>query len=427
MLLISGDPILVPIDLIFRNIIQTGTYPDQWKYANVTPVHTKHDKRKIKNYRLISILPICAKLFLKAYYLIIYITTLYPTILLLLINLDSNQVTQQPIKLLYLTHIIHSSFDLNMPREVRHVFLDMSKAFDKVWHEGLLFKLKQNGISGQILNLLTSYLDKRKQRILLNACESHWAIVESGVPQGSVLGPLLFLIYINDLEKGIKSKINFFADDTYLFSTVTDPTLTASELNYDLKLIKQWAYLWKMSFNPDPNKQAIEVRFSHEINSPTHPLLYFNNQEVCSAAHHKHLGLILDSKLTFAKHISQKISIARKGIGIIKYMSSYAPNKTLYQIYKIFVRPHMDYCDILYHLPRSTSAFDCPINLNFMMQSLESTQYQAALAVPGAWKGSSTTKLYEELGWESLSDRRWLRRLCQFYKIQNELTPSYLK
>ena len=87
----------------------------------------------------------------------------------------------------------------------------------------------------------------------------------------------------------------------------------------------------------------------------------------------------------------------------------------------------MDYCDIIYHLPRSTSTFDCPINLNFMMQSFESIQYQAALAVSGAWKGSSTTKLYEELGWESLSGRRWLRRLCQFYKIQNDLTPSYLR
>ena len=120
----------------------------------------------------------------------------------------------------------------------------MAKGFDKVWYESLLFKLKQNGISGQILNLLTGYLDKRKQRVLLNGCESHWAIVESGVPQGSVLGPLLYLIYINDLEKGI----NFFADDTSLFSIVTDSTLTASELNHDLKLIEQWASLWQMSW-----------------------------------------------------------------------------------------------------------------------------------------------------------------------------------
>ena len=171
------------------------------------------------------------------------------------------------------------------------------------------------------------------------------------VESGSVLGPLLFLIYINDLEKGIKSKINFFVDDTSLFSILTDPTLSAVELNHDLNLIGQWAHQWKMSFNPDPNKQAIELLFSRKINSPNHPSLYFNNQEVCRATDHKHLGLILDTKLTFTKHITQKVSIARKDIGIIKYMSSFAPKRTLEQIYKIFVRPHLDYCDIIYHLP----------------------------------------------------------------------------
>ena len=108
-------------------------------------------------------------------------------------------------------------------------------------------------------------------------------------------------------------------------------------------------------------------------------------------------------------------------------MSSYAPKRTLDQIYKIFVRPHLDYCDIIYHLPSLTNPSDSSINLNFMMQSLESTQYQAVLAVLGAWKGSSKISMYEELGWESLSDRRWFRRLCQFYKIQNDLTPLYLK
>ena len=111
----------------------------------------------------------------------------------------------------------------------------------KFWHEGLLFKLKQNGISGSVLKLLSSYLNERKQRVLLNGHESDWGFGVSGVPQGSVLGPLLFLIYINDLEKGIKSKIIFFADDTYLFSIVTDPTLSAVELNHDLNLIGQWA------------------------------------------------------------------------------------------------------------------------------------------------------------------------------------------
>ena len=118
-----------------------------------------------------------------------------------------------------------------------------------------------------------------------------------------------------------------------------------------------------MSFNPDPNKQAIELFFSRKINSSNHPSLYFNNQEVCCATDYKHLRLILDTKLTFTKHISQNILIACKDIGIIKYMSSYAPKRTLDQIYKIFVRPHLDYCDIIYHLPSLTNPSDSSINL----------------------------------------------------------------
>ena len=94
----------------------------------------------------------------------------------------------------------------------------MSKAFDKVWHEGLIHKLVQNGIDGPILNFFKSYLSNRKQRVVLNGQCSDWAPILSGVPQGSVLGPLLFLIYINDLECGIKSQIKFFADDTSLYS-----------------------------------------------------------------------------------------------------------------------------------------------------------------------------------------------------------------
>ena len=125
-----------------------------------------------------------------------------------------------------------------------------------------------------------------------------------------------------------------------------------------------------MSFNPDPNN--IEVLFSHKMNPPIHPPLNFNNQEVCSAAHQKHQTNNCQAYLPENFHCTQRY-----------WNHQIAPTKTLDQIYKIFVRPHMDYCHIIYHLPHSTSAFDCPINLNFMMQSLESTQYQAALAVSG--------------------------------------------
>ena len=153
---------------------------------------------------------------------------------------------------------------------------------------------------------------------MLNGTTSDWGPIKSGVPQGSVLGPLLFLVYINDLEYGIKSTVKFFADDTSLFSIVKDPKITADDLNHDLNLINQWALQWKMSFNPDPTKPVEEVLFSHKSNSPIHPPLIFNGRQVKRVSQHKHLGLTLDSKLTFSDHLNTKISKARKGIGIIK-------------------------------------------------------------------------------------------------------------
>ena len=119
--------------------------------------------------------------------------------------------------------------------------MDISKAFDKVWHEGLVFKLKQNGVSGNLLKLFESYLRDRQQRVVINGSFSNFLPIESGVPQGSVLGPLLFLVYINDLERNIKSNIKFFADDTMLFSLVKDPVTSAVTLNHDLDLIALWA------------------------------------------------------------------------------------------------------------------------------------------------------------------------------------------
>ena len=163
-------------------------------------------------------------------------------------------------QLLSITHEIYKSFDDGF--EVRGVFLDISKAFDKVWHKCIIFKIKQNGMSGKLLSVLSDFLKDRNQRIILNGQVSSWTGVNAGVQQGSILGPLLFLVYINDLADGLPSNAKLFADDTSLFLVIHDADTSANKLNNDLYQIKKRDFQWKMSFNPDPSKQAQEIIFS---------------------------------------------------------------------------------------------------------------------------------------------------------------------
>ena len=212
-----------------------------------------------------------------------------------------------------------------------------------------------------------------------------------------------------------------------LFSIVKDTVVSATELNLDLDHIFKWAYQWKMEFNPDTTKQATEVIFSCKRKKTTHPRLTFNGNNVVEVSDQKHLGLSLAPSLSFNKHIHEKLGKAKKIVGIIKHLSKYLPLKTLDQMYKALVRSHLDYCDIIYHEPSKVNQPPLGVTLTAPMEELERVQYLAALAVTGAWRGSSRTKLYEELGWESLSERRRSRRILQIHKIENNNTPPYLK
>ena len=277
----------MPLKIIFENILLTSLYPDSWKLANVIPIFKKGDKQSTKNYRPISLLPICGKIFEK-----IIFNNLYPYLNannLITKNQSGFRPGDSTInQLLFLVDEIHQAFDDRNSLEVRAVFLDISNAFDEVWHDGLVFKLKQNGISGSLLKLFENYLHNRKQRAVLNVSFSDYSEIKSGVPH-------------------IKSNIKFFADDTMLFSVVKGPVKSADDLNHDLDIIYQWAHQWKMEFNPDLSKQATEFLFSCKKVSPNHPQLIFNGIIVKKVDEQKHLGLILDSGLSFKNILMKKL------------------------------------------------------------------------------------------------------------------------
>ena len=201
-------------------------FPDIWKRLNICPIHKKGDKKIINNYRPVSLLPIHGKIFER-----IIFNSLFEYVeenKLLSVHQSGFPSNDSCVNLLLsIVHNLYKAFDAYLTLETCGVFLDMSKAFGKVWHQGLILKLKSIGFSDSLLSFTESFLSNRFQRVLLNGQTSEWLPVKTGVPQGSILGPLFFLIYINDLSDDLVSTVKLFADDTSLFSVVHDSNISA--------------------------------------------------------------------------------------------------------------------------------------------------------------------------------------------------------
>ena len=212
------------------------------------------------------------------------------------------------------------------------------------------------------------------------------------------------------------SVVKLFADNTFRFSVVHDIVAPAKELNEDLNKINNWTFQWKIDFNLDPSKQAQEVLLSRKLQKVSHPKFFFNNSDISQRNSQKHLGVILDSKLTFHDHLDIEFNKARKTIGLLRKLNNILPRAALVTIFKAFVQPYLDYGDVLYDQAFNSAFHD----------KLESIRYNACLAITGAIMGKSREKLCQELGLESLQLRRWCRKLCLFYKILKNQHPQYL-
>ena len=398
-----------PYCSLFNQSLREGKVPSSYKEANVCPIPKKGDLSDVSNYRPISLLnsedKILERLVFKYLFNHLRDNNLLSSLQSGFLPGDStvNQLT-----------FLYNTFcqALDSGKEVRAVFCDISKAFDRVWHAGLLAKLQAAGVSGNVHAWFADYLLDRKQRVVLPGAVSDWTYIRAGVPQGSILGPLLFLLYINDIVNDIGSSIRLFADDTSLFIIVDDPVTAAGCINADLGKISAWASTWLVTFNPSKTETLL---VSRKLNRPLHPPIYMQNQQISEVDSHKHLGLYFSNDCTWHQHIKYITDKAWTRINTMRKLKFRLDRKSLETIYTAFIRPLIEYGDVIWD--------NCTL---YEKQELDKIQNEAARIATGATRLVSIAILYKEIGWDPLEKRRTDHKLTLFYKMTHNLTPLYL-
>ena len=323
-----------PLSILFNKSLTLGKVPSDWKCANVTPIFKKGKKSQPGNYRPISLTSVVCKLLE---------TVIRDNMVKFL---EENQLIKDSQhgfrgKRSCLTNLLdffHDVFDnYDECRSVDIIYLDFQKAFDKVPHKRLLDKVLTHGISGSIHNWIKDWLSNRKQRVVINGASSPWLSVKSGVPQGSVLGPVLFLIYVNDLDDGLTCKVSKFADDTKISSKVIT-TQEKEALQSDLDQLTSWANKWQMKFNLSKCKVL-------HIGSNNDQVQYEMNGHILESVNkEKDLGVTISNDLKPGKHCSEVVKTANRLVGFIGRTFENKSETVLLKLYNSLVRPHLEYC-----------------------------------------------------------------------------------
>jgi hypothetical protein len=279
------------------------------------------------------------------------------------------------------------------------IIMDFTKAFDKVPHNRLLMKLNRYGIRGTTHNWIRTFLTQRKQRVIIDGDSSEWVEVDSSVPQGTVTGPLMFLIFINDLPNNISSHVRLFADDCILYRNVAGSE-DASRLQTDLDTLTEWQLKWQMEFSAS---KCYVLRVTH-ARTPHHFTYTLNNTRLQETTNHTYLGVNISQDLSWNSHINNISAKANRTLGFIR-RNLYSCSKHIKDMaYKTLVRPVLEY---------SSSVWD-PHTQNLTNQ-LEAVQNRAARFVTGVYKRkASVTQMKKELNWADLATRRKVARLTKF-------------
>ena len=335
------DEISKPLAFIFQQTLQQGSIPQDWRNAFVSPIFKKGAKNRAENYRPISLTSIVCKIMEK----IIKESVLKHLLDNGLLSvkqfgfLSGRSTVTQLLKFLdkCAEHVARG-------KVVDTIYMDFAKAFDKVPHRRLIHKLEAYGICGNVLGWIEAFLMGRNQTVVVNGEKSKPCPVLSGVPQGSVLGPILFVIYINDLPDNVKSEVFLFADDTKIARQVS----TASDsliLQDDLDALDNWSKRWLLEFNAD----KCHVLTIGRIENISHTHNYaIDDEELEHVFEEKDLGVTVDFELSFNEHIHLKVKKANAIMGVIRRSFSFLDANLFRKLYTTFVRPHLEYAQVVW-------------------------------------------------------------------------------
>jgi len=384
-----------PLTILFKKSIASSELPEGWKQAHVTPIHKKGSKSSPGNYRPVSLTSVVGKM---------------------LESIIRDKVVEHMSSHNYFTDAQHGFVPgrscmtqllvtmeqwtklLQAGDPVDVIYLDFRKAFDTVPHTRLLQKLERYGVVGDLRNWIGNFLSQRKQRVVVNGEFSSWKEVKSGIPQGSVLGPILFVIYINDLPEAISSEVKIFADDSKIFRPVKHKR-DQEALQQDLVAVDQWSQHWQLRFNVSKCKVLHLGRTNQKI---TYTL---GGQNIEETVEEKDLGVSIDNNLAFHMHTAKAANKGNMMLGLINRAFYNIDEQTIPILFKTMVRPHLEYGNIIWGP-----------HFSLDKQRLERVQRRATKMVP-ALKDIPYKDRLKKLRLPSLEYRRRRGDMIQVFKI----------